>query len=372
MKKIAIKLLWIAVMAGILTGCGSREGEERQEERAEKQEEGQGERAEKQEEGQGERAEKQEEGQEERAGKQEEGQGKKQENGSELSEDFQAVVRDFSALFLSFDEDSYYFDQVLNEVQGYLEGEKNREETVDIVREALSWYQEEGEGLEEFTLDDGLADALFACKISAEEYKAFGNSRENELYNYSMNVSTLLEYLESAEELQESYEDLEFFYLVHRDEQDSMRGYYYYGCLNYWFVWADEEEKDYLHEQVISKIKACKPQNPVWYDDQEEVEEVVMGYLDEVEEINARMAKHIGEATEELYGMEQDVQEMLDAMEEKQAMDAKLARLKEINARIEEINKEAAQAKEDGDEEKLSLLKEEFETLVEEYEALMK
>lgn len=293
------------------------------------------------------------------------------EQGSVPGADFCAVADEFSRLYLAFDEDGYGFDQALEAVNGYLEGKTPQKETVSLLEKTLKTYEEEAKGLEEFVLSDALAKKLSVCGISAEEYKAFGNSRKNELYNHIVGISTMLEYLESAEELQESYEDLRFFTSSNAAQQDCMRGYYYYGCFNYWFVHANEAEKAYLGEQVTSRIKAYLPEDPVWYQDQEEVEERVMLYLDELEEINGQTAKHVGQAQEELYGMQQKAEELEEKIEEKQELEEKLARLKEINGRIEEINAEAAAAKEAGDEEKLSALKIEFEAIVAEYEALV-
>lgn len=368
MKRTGIKGLWIAAvfvaMLVVLSGCGGKSLEKAQQDtqkNAEKENMQEEIKENIQEET---KANAQEDMQQDtREGKGEETAG--------IGKDFLAVVQNFSPLFLSFDEDGYLFDQALHGVKAYLEGEKTQEEVLDRLQEILALYQEHSAGLEEFVLEDGLADQLAACGISAEEYKAFGNSRGNDIYSHTVSLTTLLEYLESAEELQESHEDLAFFYSVHRDEQENMRGYYYYGCLNYWFAGASEEERAYLDEQVICKIKAYRPKEPVWYDNREEIENVVMGYLDAIEQIDGQVAKHVGKAQEELYGMEQDYQKLLDSIEEKQAMEEKLAQLKEINARIEAINKEAAEAKGAGDEEKLSVLKEEFDALVAEYEELV-
>lgn len=285
--------------------------------------------------------------------------------------DFCAVADEFSQLYLAFDGDGYRFDQALEAVNAYLGGEMTQEEAVSVLEKTRKTCEEEMEGLEEFAVSDAFAAKLSACGISAEEYKAFGNSRKNELYHQIIGILTMLEYLESAEELQESYEDLQFFFLSNTAEQDCMRGYYYYGCFNYWFVQANEAEKAYLEERVTSRINAYLPEDPVWYKDQEEVEERVMLYLDELELVNGQAAKHLGQAQEELYGMQQKVEEIQAKIEEKQKLEEKLARLKEINERIEEINAEAAAAKEAGDEEKLSALKTEFEAIVAEYEALV-
>lgn len=286
-------------------------------------------------------------------------------------EDFCAVADEFSRLYLAFDEDGYGFDQALEAVNAYLEGKMPQKEIVSALEKTLKAYEEEAEGLEEFVLSDALAKKLSTCGISVEEFKAFGNSRKNALYNLIVDISVMLEYLESAEEFQESYGDLQFITSSNVAQQDCMRGYYYYACFNYWFVHANEAEKAYLDEQVTSRIKAYLPEDPVWYQDQEEVEERVMLYIDKLEEVDGQMANYLGQSREELYGMQQKVDEFLETYDKKQKLEEKLARLKEINGRIKEINAEVAAAKEADDEEKLSILKTEFEAIVAEYEALV-
>lgn len=281
---------------------------------------------------------------------------------------FDIIVEDFWAVYSSLDEDGYRFDQVLEAVGSCKNGEIPKEEAIELLSDTMEVYQKELEGLTEFEVSAALTEQLKNYGILVEEYKLFGNSRESQIYRYKDSVSMMLECLENLESPGGYDETLRHIYEAESATQDIMRKYYYYGCLNYFFVVADDEELAYLKEHAISRIKSYVPEDPVWYDDKDKLEETVMLELDGLHGVTDALSENVGDSQEELYKMEKGYDEQIDAFEQYQSMEEKLEWLEKMNDRLEEIGKDITAAKEAGDEEKLAALMEEFEEISKEYE----
>lgn len=149
-----------------------------------------------------------------------------------------------------------------------------------------------------------------------------------------------------------------------------MRGYYYYGCFNYWFPGANEAEQALLDEKVTSHLLAYYPTDAVWYQNRDVAEDRVMEYLDQLEALIALNAAHLGQAQEDLYQMEQDFSTLLEMIEENQRLQETLSQLYELKDQVTTLQSEIAAAKEAGDEALLAELKIKLEEIVQKYEAL--
>ena len=316
-----------------------------------------------------------------------------------VSEDFYAVTEDLAARFLALDSDGKRFDDALLAVGDYLHGTLTKEEAQAALLEASDACADLLAAEETVVLDGTLTEQLRSCGVSPEEYEAFANSRGIDLQSCQTSLSTLQLYLQNADTDENARENLQFFHSIHTRMQDSMRGYYYYGCLNYWFPSAGEAELACLQDVIVANIVSYLPQDAEWLDSAEAVEERVMACLDEVEAAQAELAQHVGQEQEELYELEQAAGEQQAAQEPavssapsstpssvpeanasagdedaaQQALEEQeelLERLWEINDRIEALSAEIAAASEAGDEERLAELRVEFEKVVAEYEAL--
>lgn len=229
-----------------------------------------------------------------------------------ISEEFYAVTGDFAQRYLEFDQDGRQYDQALESVEAYLAGEKTQTDAISALEIAIDYFETELNGWENVSLDEVLTQQLQAVNISPAEYEAFANSRPSNLQTQKTDLSSLMYYLQYAEEDEGSVENLVWTVSKDQEIQNSMRGYYYYGCLNYWFPDVDGAEKDYLEIQVIDKVVSYIPEDPIWCSTREAAEEKVMLYLDEVEDVLNEFAEHIGQQQSLLYEMEQNLEAALN------------------------------------------------------------
>lgn len=236
-----------------------------------------------------------------------------------VSEDFYLVTEDFAPRYLELDQDGQQYDQALDAVEAYLARESSQDEAAASVEQAVLYIETELEDWEDAALDEALTGRLQAVDISPVEYEAFANSRPTNLQSQQVDLLSLLYYLDYAEENPTSRENLSWSLDKDQKVQDSTRGYYYYGCLNYWFPGADDAEMAYLETQVIDKLGAYIPEDPTWCSTREDAEEQVMLYLDQVEEILNQFADHVGQQQNDLYQMEQELVAVLESQAEPSA-----------------------------------------------------
>lgn len=230
-----------------------------------------------------------------------------------VSEDFYGVTEDFAPRYLELDQDGQQYDQALDAVEAYLAGESSRDEAIAALEQAVLYMETELKGWENVALDETLTSQLQAVDISPAEYESFANSRPANLQSQQTDLLSLLYYLDYAEEDPTSRENLSWSLDKDQKVQDSIRGYYYYGCLNYWFPDADDAELEYLETKVIDKLHAYIPEDPVWCGTREDAEEQVMLYLDQVEEVLNQFADHVGQQQKNLYEMEQELGAVLES-----------------------------------------------------------
>ena len=288
----------------------------------------------------------------------------------DISEDFYYVTGDFSQHFLALDADGARYEQALQAVQEYLDGELSHNEAQTSLSQTLDTVQTELDQTEEAVPDDSLTEQLRAVGISPAEYELFINGRVNELQTHQSRLSTLLFYLENAPGDPHAAENLRFFLAADQAELDSLRGYYYYGCYNYWFTDAQAAEHTYLDKTVTEHLTCYYPADAVWYDEKSETEQRAMLCLDGVEAVVDLTTAHVGNQQTELYQLEQNYAALLELVEENRRLEEKLVRLWDISERLEALNAEIVTAKQNGDTERLAALKKELETIAEEYEQL--
>lgn len=287
-----------------------------------------------------------------------------------VSEAAWTVIEDFSGRYSALDADGLRYDEALEAVRSYLDGGLGQAEALGALNSALEAVEAELEAAEPVSLDAGLEEALRELCISPTEYEAFANSRPNDLQNQQLRLSSLLFYLENAGRGEAALEDLRFTLAANASEQESLRGYFYYGCLNYWFTGLDEAELELLRSSLIDGLESYIPEQALWFTDRDMAEEQTMLCLDEVEALADLMSERLGSQQDELYEMEHDYDRLLELIEEDRQARERLAALMELSARLEELSAQIDEASEAGDAERLEELRAQFEALVAEYEAL--
>ncbi len=289
----------------------------------------------------------------------------------EVSEAFKAVVEEFSELYFALDEDGSRFDRELETVGRYLEGELSQEAAMEALEEDLAYYSAELENQEEYKVRSRLADQLEACGISKQDFIAFGNSRSNELYDQKTKTEYLLEYLTTAEEFQDSYDNLAFYHEHYLSLQDCLRGYYYYAGLNAWFAEMGELEVSYVEKTVIGELTCYLPEDPQWCGSQEEAEDLAMDYLDEMEIIITELSEHVGESQEDLYAMERTYTKLSNLIEAMRKEDLSAEPLLSLAIEVQSASDAFTIAMNESDMDAIGELEVQIDGLQAEFDAIM-
>ncbi|MEY8428268.1 hypothetical protein AALA00_11250 [Lachnospiraceae bacterium 46-15] len=226
-----------------------------------------------------------------------------------LGQAYQAVVEEHAKIFLPIDGDSAEYDGVILSVGRYLNQEADRESTLKEVDGAVKQFQKAEEHLEKYELPSEMPALLEECGIIPEEFEMFGNSRGSQLETYIQDLKSLREHLEHAEEFDFEYEEVKFWHDIYGKVQESNKGYYYYGSVNYWFAGWDAEQAAYVQEHVIDKLESCLPENRSWETEREIVEQKANRYLDDIEESLGVISEHLAEKKESLYEMKKKLLE---------------------------------------------------------------
>lgn len=291
----------------------------------------------------------------------------------EQTADYRTIVEEYASIFLPIDEDKYLYDCAIGTVGKYISGEENQENALKAVDDVVQELSDRKDKIENYTASTEMTKLMTAYGILPEEFEAFGNSRKANLTSDMIDLQALCEHLKNAEEFDFEHEEVVFWHDLNKAIQDSERGYYYYGCVNYWFSDWDEESVAYVQEHVVNQLKSCLPDTYAWETDKEVIEQKAMRYLDSVEEYLKLAVEHEGETKEDLYKMQQYHEKLLELIQKQQELDAmekKLEQLKDISARIQVLSGQIEEAKNAGDDERLAELKVEFEAVVAEYEEL--
>ncbi|MCD7922162.1 MAG: hypothetical protein LUG27_06960 [Clostridiales bacterium] len=170
----------------------------------------------------------------------------------------------------------------------------------DTIEAAMEEMEDRRDSVGTYTVSSEMSALLEDYGIMPEEVESFGNTRDSDLYNYLLSLETVYGCFLYAEEFSFQYENLSYYYELDMGIHESERGYYYYGCLNYWFAEWEEEQVDLVREQVIDQLKDYLPETYTWETDPDVVEQKVMLYLDEVEAYLENMTERLGEQIESL------------------------------------------------------------------------
>ncbi|MCD8133553.1 MAG: hypothetical protein LUE19_06840 [Clostridiales bacterium] len=217
-----------------------------------------------------------------------------------VNDDCQEIVQEYAGLFLEMDEDGYLYSSALEAVGDYLSGDTSQTEALETLDAVMEEMEDRRDSVGTYTVSSEMSALLEDYGIMPEEFESFGNTRDSDLYNYLLSLETVYGCLLYAEEFSFQYENLSYYYELDTGIHESERGYYYYGCLNYWFAEWEEEQVDLVREQVINQLKDYLPETYIWETDPDVVEQKVMLYLDEVEAYLENMTERLGEQTESL------------------------------------------------------------------------
>lgn len=216
----------------------------------------------------------------------------------EISKDFCAIIDNLSSMYLSYDENEKLYIRALDTVNEYLEGKLSQEEALKELEKIYHFFDKKIDVMLEFSVDEDLSKKLSAYGIAMEDYKDLIDMGKTEIEYFRDDITVMLIYLGYIEGLQESYENLQFFYSNCIAQRNIILEFRYYS-LNAMFVNISETEKKYLQEQVISRAKNYMTMHLPWYDNKDEVLEELGICLYKLEKITKERKKYLDVIFEE-------------------------------------------------------------------------
>ena len=230
-----------------------------------------------------------------------------------VNQDYREIVDDMASVILLMDQDSLAYDEILAEVGLYVADPQGRgaEETRALVQASIADFEAAAREAAPYEMDEDFAGLLTEWGIDPEEYQMNADARESNLVRYITMLQTIDAFLEMDAWYENTEADSDFAYMYEYDlrEQESTRGYEYYSA-NYWFADWEEEPAAYAKEQIIDKLQSFVTEESVWESSREAVEQKMLVYLERLEDQTEEMAAHIGQEQEELYRLEQELEEM--------------------------------------------------------------
>lgn len=222
-------------------------------------------------------------------------------------EDYEIIVDDYAKILLLQDSDSADYDRALEAVGSYLKepDEETLKTARSFVQETVSQMEETSSEITSYEITEDFSDLLKEHGIEPEEYMMNADARPEELADYISTLQTLEEYLgyEETDDLTRS--DLSEQYEMAVRVQEIMKNYNYCG-INYWFAGWEEEAVSYVKQQVQDKLASFYAGQEAWQDDRDAVEQRMMIYLNELEELLEEWADRIGERQDEQYQLQND------------------------------------------------------------------
>ena len=225
------------------------------------------------------------------------------------SEKEQEILEDFKTVIVPQDEDSYMYDKVLKAVGKYVEEPDNNhlEKAVKCMQETLEQFEQrekESENLS-YEMDRDFAELLVQYHINPEEYQMNADVRLIYLQSYEQSVSLLLYILEQKEQNKDVDAMIEILYRQNTTVQDCMRKSRFYE-INYFFCDWEEEQVKLLQETILSQLKSFTQQGQPWEQDKKVIENKILVYTEQLQDIIDELSEQIGEKQEQLYRIEQE------------------------------------------------------------------
>lgn len=229
--------------------------------------------------------------------------------------EYMEIVDDMAPIILTMDQESLAYDQILEKIGTYVEDPQavGAEETRELVQAAIADFESASQEAEPYAMEEDFAKLLIAWGIDPEEYQMNADARESNLGRYITRLQTMDGFLELEAWYENTEADSDFAYMYEYNlkEQECLRGYEYYSA-NYWFADWEEEAAAYAQEQIAGKLQSFVTEASVWESSRQAVEQKMLVYLEELEDQTEEMAAHIGQAQEELYRLEKELNEQLE------------------------------------------------------------
>lgn len=226
-----------------------------------------------------------------------------QASGEAEDSDYQIVVQDYAELILKQDELSGVYDEALDVVGAYLDGDVELSAAEEQVKESINVLNDYIDTYTEYELTDEVTESLDLCDINAQEYKLVNNMAILDVEEYVTYLGTLYPYLSYESEEYTQTDELSCRYKLVVAEQE-LNKLYTYCSINYWFAPWEDDMLVYVEDEILSQLESIDIEDYSWENDRDSVETKGEKYLLELEEVIEELAGLVGEQQEALYEME--------------------------------------------------------------------
>lgn len=201
-------------------------------------------------------------------------------------EDFAKVVSLYEETFVPMDNDTYLYEEALNSAEKYVTGELSGVDTFAFVYDTMTELQNDKEQIQEIIVDEEMQDLLTELDIMPEEFEMFLNYREQDLNSYIDNLYYLASSIYYVENQVGTKKNMEFLVRLYKLMSECNKGSSFYININYWFSNCNEQQTQYLFEELGQKLKCYSFDDSkyIWENNRDIAEEKSSIYLDLFEE----------------------------------------------------------------------------------------
>lgn len=228
-----------------------------------------------------------------------------------ISEDKKRIVDNYAEIMMLQDQDSASYDRMMDAVSEYIEEPtpEKKQQTIELLDEMMGDMAALADSYERCQLDDDFAKLLEENGIMSAEYEMNADGRYQILGEYVYDMYVLKYAMEEADYDEDAMAELIKTYDRFLEVQKNWRAYYY-TSVNYWFAGWDEEDVDYIKQNVLDKFQSLNAETPTWETDRDAVELRMETYFSVIEDILNDIAEEIGEEIEQLYELEKEIGEL--------------------------------------------------------------
>lgn len=189
---------------------------------------------------------------------------------SELTKEMLKFAEAFKQCYIAQDEMAAVYTEILEAIEIYVEepGEEARLETIEILTDASETIQQTE--IPDCQFSEEIESFLETRGISIAEFETLSAMGEADKQRYLDELEHYLVYLTEFEKLEDNLPGgllIEVKYIPQM--QRELNEYMFYAT-NEILVSFEEEEVDYLKEEVIDQLKAYNPEGVKWQDSKEE------------------------------------------------------------------------------------------------------
>ena len=237
---------------------------------------------------------------------------------TDTSENRRQIVDDMAPAILLIDSISALRDEALDIVGRYAESGSDEDlqeamEALEDTYDELLKLEEQAEQYADAELTEEYLTILEEEDISAQDYLTFMTIPATNLENYSFEIyylySDLADLYYGVETQEESFV---FNYETQVLNQQYERQYGWYAYVNYWFAEWEDEDLDYVQEQILDHLTSLNTEGLEWDSSRDSIETRINAIIDNIETLTVELEAYVEEEEDALEALKKELEEELE------------------------------------------------------------